>query len=212
VVAAPKLKLIVGGPAGEPTGQTLDDIQLLSALRAAEPRAAVALYERSRPIIERTLRRLLGRGDTDYQDLFQHTVVEIVRTVDRYRGECPLDAWITTVAAHVVYKHIRHRQVERRVLSDALSFEPAASDRPGQRVALRSTIERVREHLALMNPDRAWAFLLHDVFGHDLREVAEIMGVSRAAAQSRLVRGREELHKRLAADPDLVGVLEGIER
>jgi RNA polymerase sigma-70 factor (ECF subfamily) len=209
---APKLKLIAGKSGGEGRTPRLDDVQLLSALRGNDASAAAALYERSRPVVDRTLRRLLGRVDPDHQDLFQQTMVEIVRTVDRYRGECPLDAWIATLAAHVVYKHIRHRKVERRFMTDSLPFEPVGTDRPAQQVALRSTIDRVREHLALINPDRAWAFVLHDVLGHDLREVARIMEISPAAAQSRLIRGRKDLHGRVAGDPELAGALEQTDR
>ena len=53
--------------------------------------------------------------------------------------------------------------------------------------------------------------MLHDVHGYDLREVAEITGATRAATQSRLVRGRKELHERIAADPDLAAVLADLE-
>ena len=206
---ASKLRLVVerrdGGRRHVPV---LDDVQLLAALRAGDGRAAEALYERSRPIVERTLRKLLGRSDPEHQDLFQQTMIEIVRTIDNYRGECPLDGWIATLAAHVVFKDLRHRRVERRVLSDVLPYEPAAPEQPALRAVLRSTIDRVRDHLAGMEAGRAWAFLLHDVHGYDLREMAQIMGTSAAAAQSRLVRGRKELHDRIASDPELAEHLE----
>ncbi len=209
----PKLRLVVARQeaGGTRPAPPIDDIQLLAALRAADRGAAEALYERSRPVVTRTLNRLLGRNDPDHQDLFQQTMVEIVRAIDRYRGECPLDAWIATLAAHVVYKQIRHRKVERRVLSDVLPFEPVAAEQPAHSAALRSTIDRVCRHLADIDPGRAWAFLLHDVHGHDLREIARIMAISPSAAQSRLVRGRKELHERIAADPELAGELERTE-
>ena len=205
---APKLRLVVARRDSLPGVAPLDAVQLLASVRAGDGRAAEALYERSRPIVERTLRKLLGRSDPEHQDLFQQTMIEIVRTIDRYRGECPLEGWIATLAAHIVFKDLRHRRVERRVLTDVLPSEPVAADQPAHRASLRSTIDRVRDHLAGMDAGRAWAFLLHDVHGYDLREMAEIMGTSAAAAQSRLVRGRKELHERIAADPELACDLE----
>lgn len=186
----------------------MDDIQLLGAIRAGEARAAVALYERARPVVLRTVRRLLGRGDRDEQDLFQQVMVEIVSTVDRYRGECPFDGWISTVAAHVVYKGLRRRALERRFWRDAPDdLDPVSAEEPAHNAALRSLLSRVRGHLDDMDSGRVWAFLLHDVHGYELREVADIMGISPAAAQSRLVRGRKDLHGRIADDPELADAL-----
>jgi RNA polymerase sigma-70 factor (ECF subfamily) len=61
----------------------------------------------------------------------------------------------------------------------------------------RGTLETVRRHLAAMNPSQAETVFLHDAIGHELAEIAVITGVSVAAAQSRLVRGRKELFRRL---------------
>jgi RNA polymerase sigma-70 factor (ECF subfamily) len=206
---APKLTLLRGGdPTGDSARETLDDGQLLAALRAGDARAATALYERSRPIVDRTVRKLLGRGDQDQQDLCQLAMVEIVRSIDRYRGESPLDAWIASLSAHVVYKALRHRRVERRVLSGVDARDVVGRDQPGRTAVDRSTIDRVRRHLEAMDHGRAWAFLLHDVHGYDLKEMAAIMAVSPAAAQSRLVRGRKELHDRIAADAELADALD----
>jgi RNA polymerase sigma-70 factor (ECF subfamily) len=58
-----------------------------------------------------------------------------------------------------------------------------------------------------MNQDRVWTFLLHDVYGYDLKEVGQITGASLAAAQSRLVRGRREIHERIRQDAALARFL-----
>ena len=80
-----------------------------------------------------------------------------------------------------------------------------------QRPVLRGMVERVMQHLGQMVYERAWTFLLHDVHGYSLDEVANITGATVAAAQSRLVRGRRELHERIANDPDLAGGLDVLE-
>lgn len=189
---------------------TLDDSQLLASIRAGDPDAAAALHDRLRPVVERAIRRLLGRRDRDHEDLTQQAMIEVVYTIDRFRGDCPLDAWASTVAAHVVYNHIRRRTTERRIF-DAARLEdddaPASLRSLSRDTAARSTLKRVMSHLDAIDEVKAWTYVLHDVCGYDLREVAEITETSVAAAQSRLVRGRRELRERLAADPELAPML-----
>src|SRR5260370_23375141 len=58
-------------------------------------------------------------------------------------------------------------------------------------------MEDLRAALAATKRERAEAVLLHDVLGHDLMEIARMTGVSIAAAQSRLVRGRKDVVNRM---------------
>jgi RNA polymerase sigma-70 factor (ECF subfamily) len=188
----------------------LDDAEILEGVRGADPSAAAALHDRARPQVDRTIVRLLGRRDRDHEDLVQLSMIELVRSLRGFRGECSLDTWTSRVTAHTVFKELRRRRTERNVFdvgADASVLDVAPGD-PDHDAAMRSSLRRVRHHLSTLDPVKAWTVLLHDVSGYDLREIAEITEVSVAAAQTRLVRGRRELHARIEADPDLRELLE----
>jgi RNA polymerase sigma-70 factor (ECF subfamily) len=185
-----------------------DDHALLAAIRAGDESVAAALCNRLWPQVDRTIRRLLGRFDADREDLAQISLIEIVNTIGRYRGECSLDRWAQTVTAHVVFKHLRRRNIERRLFSELLSDDGHPAPIQIERISLtRQLLARVAEHLDGMNTPRVWAFLLHDVMGFDLQEIAEMTGTSVSAAQSRLSRGRRELHDHIAHDPELLDLI-----
>ena len=136
-------------------------------------------------------------------------MIEVVYTIDKFRGDCPLDAWASTVAAHVAFNHIRRRTTERRIFEGVrLEDDDAPASRSLSRdTAARSTLRRVFTHLDAIEETKAWTYVLHDVCGYDLREVAQITESTVAAAQTRLVRGRRELHERMAGDPELAPLL-----
>jgi len=192
----------------------LDDSELLASVRAGESSAAAAFHDRVRPQVDRTVRRLLGASDPDAEDLAQTAMIELVMTIDRFRGDCSLDSWTSTIAARTVYKHIRRRRTERRafgVVDPEQLAEARSPVRAGREAMVRNLTGRVLAHLDTIDESKAWTFVLHDVCGYDLREIAEITGVGVAAAQSRLVRGRREIHEHIAADPELADLMRGME-
>jgi RNA polymerase sigma-70 factor (ECF subfamily) len=194
-------------PSPPPARPTLDDAEILAAIRRGDASAAVALHDRVRPSIDRTIVRLLGRRGDSHEDLAQVSMIALVGSIDRFRGDCSLDTWTARVTAHTVFKDLRRRKLERKIFDrDA---EPELPSRRGlhDEVSDRSTIRRIRRHLEEMDSAKAWTLVLHDVEGYDLREIAEITEVSVAAAQTRLVRGRRELQERLQADPELADMI-----
>lgn len=193
--------------------RTLDDTEMLAAVRRGDDSVAAAFHARIRPVVARAVARLLGRQDNDFDDLVQHALIEIMRSLTRFRGECSLDGWCARIAARAVWNEIRRRKVERRIFEGPLDDDLPHEADVHRVTETRASLERVRTHLAAIDPDRAWTFMLHDVWGYDLQEIAEITNVSVAAAQSRLSRGRRELHARIAGDPELARELtEGRDR
>lgn len=180
------------------------DSDLVDAIERGDGSSAGALYDRLFGVVDRTLFRLFGRREPDHDDLVQATFEQIVATLARrkYTRACSLATWASTLATHVGLNALRARRRARRVFDadaalDAAEEGPASTD--GERaVRVQCEIERIRSELALMGPEKAETLVLHEVMGHELAEIAVIMGVSVAAAQSRLVRARKELQERLA--------------
>lgn len=197
----------IGEATPPPARPAWDDAQILAAVRKGDPSAAGALHDRVRPLVDRTIARLLGGRASDHDDLVQTSVIALVGSIDRYRGDCSLDTWTARVTAHTVFKALRRRKLERRIFDCDSEPELLSSRDPHDEVSDRATLRRVRAHLEAMDPVKAWTLMLHDVEGYDLREIAEITEVSVAAAQTRLVRGRRDLHERIQADPVLAELL-----
>ncbi|MGH7280448.1 MAG: RNA polymerase sigma factor [Polyangiaceae bacterium] len=203
--------LLTSGKA-EPHAQ-LDDVEILSALRSCDTSVASQLYVRVRPQVDRTIVRLLGRRDSEHDDLVQLSMIALIGSLASFRGECSLDTWTSRVTARTVFNELRKRRSRNRLFDpccdgDVDTEGPASQSR---QLSMRSALQQIRKHLDAIEPAKAWTVLLHDAWGYDLREIAEITGASIAAAQSRLVRGRAELQSRLERDNELAGILESTE-
>ena len=206
--AKSNLRVIRGGASDPHAGRARDnaaeDAALVRSVTAGHAQAAAAFHDRIRPVVDRTINRLLGSRDPDFDDLIQGALIELVTSLSSFRGDCPLDAWVSIVSARVVYRHLRRRKLERRlfVLEGGDGFEVFERATMPQ-VGLRNLVRRIQSHLSGIDSKKSWTYVLHDVHGYELSEIAEITGSSVAAAQSRLVRGRRELHEKIAADPEL---------
>jgi len=202
----PRLKAIEGqgGTSGIRPAARCSDNELFEGIARGDERVAVELYHRLLPAVEASLLRVLGRRETDHEDLVQTTFEQIVITLSkrRYAQACSLKTWASSIAAHVALKSLRSRCRQRRVFNlsvapDELIEQRRSSEDVERTVSSRQSLQVVRVQLSYLPEAKAEAVLLHDVLGHGLSEIAAMTGVSVAAAQTRLSRGRRELSARL---------------
>lgn len=200
----PKLRVVPsqGGPGERAPQRVPTDEELIDAVQRGDHQVASVIYERLVSVVDHTLYRVFGRREVDHDDLVQAAFEQIVVTLSRrsYARACSLRTWASSIASHVGFNALRSRRRERRVLDReaGTDAEPAraATDVEGEASA-RAELERLRIQLSEMKSSHAEAVFLHDVLGHELAEIALMTQVSVSAAQSRLVRGRRELFRRL---------------
>jgi RNA polymerase sigma-70 factor, ECF subfamily len=180
-----------------------NEAELLRAVVAGERWAAEALYELVYSSIARSLQRVLHHPSHDYDDLVQTTFERLIRSLAE-QAACVRNvaAWASGIATHVALEALRFRIRERRFLQadDANGGEMltlASSVDAERELEARRELLVVQEVLGKMKAELAETVLLHDMVGHDLAETAALTRVTVAAAQSRLVRGRKELLRRV---------------
>lgn len=191
-------------PIPEEASQLLSEDDLLEGLIRGDRRLGSELCRRMMRVVDATLYRVLGRREADHDDLVQASFEQLVLSLNRgkFSRECSLSTWASAITCNVALHAIRRRRTERRIFDDTLEFEALSARSTGtadpeSQAGSREELARVRRHLSHMSEKLAKTLLLHDMVGCSLAETATIMGVSMAAAQSRLVRGRKELDLRL---------------
>ena len=156
-----------------------------------------------RSAVRGVLRRLVGTDDPEYEDLVQSSIENVLVTFERgkFRGDCPRGGWAAVIARNVAVDAIRARRRERQLFArDAADLIAADSVRgadakmgPEHLTGVQERLHRVKAAMLGLGAQKANVVFLHDVLGHELTDVAGILKITVAAAQSRLVRGRREI-------------------
>ena len=213
----PKMLVFATTPPRTPlrvVDDTEDDASLIEAVASGNASRAVVLYDRLRPVVSRTIRRLAPRS-LEHEDLVQQAFMELVISLRGRPQVRSLDAWASTIAARTVYQRLRRTKLEERFgavsshedAEDAADLATSQGDGPLTTTLRRQALRQVASLLEGLNQSRVQVFVLHDVHGFELKEIADILGITVANAQSRLVRGRGDVHAALETEPELFAAL-----
>lgn len=145
----------------------------------------VRTYERR---VASVLYRLLD-DRRDVEEATQDVFVQAWRNLHRFRGNAQLFTWLYRIAVNEALMRKRRKRHDVQALDERLAA--AADPEPGLRDLL------VRAVSALPFEHRA-AVVLRDVEGLSNAEVADALGISVAAAKSRIHRGRLQIRDALA--------------
>jgi RNA polymerase sigma-70 factor (ECF subfamily) len=148
-----------------------------------------------------------SRRDPEYEDLVQSALEGVLHALEADGLDLERPAqWVAAVARNVAIDQLRARSRERRVFSleeteGSADASTALAAEPEHLTHVRQQIRRLDAALCALGPRRAIVVYLHDVLGYQLSEVADAVGTTVAAAQSRLVRGRRALIRYMRRRP-----------
>jgi RNA polymerase sigma-70 factor (ECF subfamily) len=165
------------------------------------------------PLVLRTVRRVLGRGHADTEDLVQEALLGTLEALPRFRGECSTTHFVRRVslltALNARRRHERRHQIAPMVDDAETDALPSPEISPVQQVEA----DRLREiFLTLLDelaPVQAEALALHCVLGFTVAETAAACGAPINTVRGRIVTAKAALRERLASDPSVRELFRG---
>ncbi|MBM3880110.1 MAG: sigma-70 family RNA polymerase sigma factor [Verrucomicrobia bacterium] len=176
------------------------DVQAcLAQVRQGDQEAACRLLSHLHPLVLKLVRAHRPRR-TGEEDLVQTVFMKVFAKLGQYRGQVPLEHWVSRVAVNTCLSQLQHERIRPELrLADltedeedvvqnlAASAEELPSD---QGLAARELVAKLL--LRLDAKDRLVVTLLH-LEGRSVREVSEATGWSPAVVKVRAFRARRRL-------------------
>jgi RNA polymerase sigma-70 factor (ECF subfamily) len=181
-------------------GPTLDDAVLVARAREGDRWAEEALYQRHVPYVMGMVVRLLGSRD-EAEDIVQDTFAIGLDRLATLRQADSVRAWFAQIAVSQV-----RRKLRRARLLSRLGLEPPLDDVDLESLAVEEADAETRAELAaigralakLPTNDRL-AWMLRNVDGEPLAEVARLCGCSLATAKRRIAAAARYLEQHIGS-------------
>lgn len=141
----------------------------------------------------RTVRRL-GVNEADVEDACQRVFEVVHRQLPEFRGDAKITTWIFEIVRRVVSDHRRSAYERRRELH---ASEVDVAQAPGQEraVAERQARAMLDELLGELDEDKRVVFVLCELEGMAVKDVAELVQAPVQTVYSRLHAARERLER-----------------
>lgn len=184
-------------PVGRGEGEQVVEVDDAVVVRAAQgdPAAFAPLYVRYHPRVYRYL-RLRAATDDEAADLTQQVFLQALDALPRYRERgLPFAAWLFRIARNVATDahRLRRPTLDIDLLPERLDV--VSDDDPEVAALRRERVERLREQLATLHPDKRELLGLRFAAGLSSREIAPVVGRSEAAVKKQLTRIIQQLRE-----------------
>ena len=177
-------------------------MELVRRAAAGSERAMHQLADRLLNSVRATVHYLAAK-DSDADDLAQLSMIEILRAVHSFRGECRLETWATRIAVRTTMRHLKRR---RRGISWLTHFrdnpleQPASPDQISETLQMRRRVQQILCRLPL---SQRTALVLKLVHGFSIEEISDVTDAPPNTVRERLRVARMKFRTYTLKDPVL---------
>lgn len=191
----------------------LSDIDLVELSQSRDQLAFSELVNRHQRAAMKVALSIL-RDHQEAEDEVQNALCKAYEHIGRFQREAKFSTWLTRIVVNQCLMRLRQmRRAKMLYIEEALaateekiSLELPDTRKSAEQALGQEEVARVlREEIRRTPPLLRTVFLLRDVEQRPMPEVAEQLGISVAAAKSRLLRARAELRSRMRKHYGAVG-------
>ena len=180
-----------------------DEGALIAGLKARDPAALAALFERYADKIYRLAVSML-HDEQQADGVVQETFLALIEQAGKFEGRSSIGTWLYRVGYNECLMRLRRARPEDIELDAA---EPEALPAhfvdwgavPEAIITGAEAAQQMEQAVARLKPELRAVFTLRDIEELSTAETAQILGISEAAVKVRLHRARLALRERLAA-------------
>jgi RNA polymerase sigma-70 factor (ECF subfamily) len=168
---------------------------LLVSCQAGNPVAIQAFVQHHQRLVFAFLTRLLG-ADASIEDLAQEVFVRALRALPRFdiNGPARVSTWLLTIASRLALDE-RRRAPQVSMILELGDMSSVTADSPEGIQHRRELGEALTQAVNTLSHDQREAFILAEVHGLTMDELAAVSGVAVGTAKARLSRARERLRE-----------------
>lgn len=180
--------------------------ELVQRAIQGDQKALAKIVEDNERLVYNTALRLLA-DPVEAECVLQETFLKVLQALPDFKFQSSLSTWIYRIAANYALMRLRSKKRQPDSLDESEtpinpaaveSFNRSVGTNPLQAV-LNAELRQAMDRAIAELPDKFRSvFVLKDIDGYSLKEIAEMLNLSLAAVKSNLHRARLFLRDRLA--------------
>ena len=200
-----QLRLANDGIATCHSPKEMSDEWLVAAAKNGDITAFAELRDRHLRSIMRTTYRIT-RNWEDAEDALQDTFLKAFIHLNQFEGRSSFVSWVTKIAINASLMTRRKKRANKDMSIDACDNDGGSDDKwempdlredPERCYSRRERENLLRRAIRRLRPILRTALELQQAQEYSTQEIADFLGISSAAAKSRLLRARLSLRARL---------------
>ncbi len=179
---------------------------LVARAVSGDHEAMTRIVTQNERMVYNTALRLLA-DPVEAECVLQETFLKVIQALPEFKGGSSLSTWIFRIATNFALMRLRARkkegggldEAESKVSQEALAaFNRSVGNNPLQAVMNQELRQAMEEAIAALPDKFRSVFVLKDIEGFSLKEIADMLDLSLAAVKTNLHRARLFLRDRLA--------------